>query len=101
VLGNPEGQFRVYEMARLKLFNVLLLLLPRASFATPQISCVRAVDFNAMAITHAFVFVVTTHTTTVVVLQITVLLLGGGSGGMARQIQKICSCFCLILPCHD
>ena len=58
--------------------------------------CVRAFDFNALAITHAFVFVVTTHT---VVLQITVLLLQ--EVVVARQIQKICSCFCLILPCHD
>ena len=38
----------------------------------------RAFELNALAITHAFVFVVTTHT---VVLQITVLLGGGGSGG--------------------
>ena len=56
-----------------EIFNVLLL------GKLQLLNCVRAVDFNAMAITHAFVFVVTTHT--VVVLQITVLLGGGGSGG--------------------
>ena len=49
-----------------EIFNVLLL------GKLQLLNCVRAVDFNAMAITHAFVFVVTTHT---VVLQITVLLL--------------------------
>ena len=59
-----------------EIFNVLLLHLTKLQL----LNCVRAVDFNAMAITHAFVFVVTTHT---VVLQITVLLLlllGGGGG---------------------
>ena len=55
-----------------EIFNVLLL------GKLQLLNCVRAVDFNAMAITHAFVFVVTTHT---VVLQITVLLLLGGGGG--------------------